>query len=369
MKAVLALEDGTVVYGVGFGAEKKGLGEIVFNTSMTGYVESLTDPSYNGQILMSTYPLIGNYNVHPEWFESDRVWVEGFVTKELCEHPSHWKGIKTVDDLLKEFSVPGIAGVDTRALTLEIREQGAMKGGLVTYSDEEPDIEKLLERVRKQPDISEQDLVRKTTCEGMKSFDVGDKLKVVLIDLGAKMSTIKNMLKRGVSILVVPAATSADRIEELEPDGIVLSNGPGNPMIATYVRETAEKLMEKYPTLGIGLGGSVLALAGGARTFKLKFGHRGNQPIKDLRTGKVHITSQNHGFTIDGESLRDTGFEIARINCNDRTVEGIDHEELPIFAVDFYPAWDTEFILDDFVKLLKIRVKGCRSGQTSKKCL
>ena len=358
-KAILVLEDGTAVRGVGFGAETEAFGEVVFSTGMTGYVESLTDPSYNGHILMPTYPLIGNYNVHPEWFESDKVWVEGFVVKELCRHPSHWRGIKTVDEFLKEFDVPGIAGVDTRALTIKIRSYGTLKGGLVTYEDVEPDVEELLEKVRKQPSVSEKDLVSETTRKEITSFEGKGKSKVVLIDCGVKMNIVRSLLNRGVSVIAVPAKTGAAQIEALDPDGILISNGPGDPAVVTYVHKTVKQLMEKYPMMGICYGNQILALAAGAKTFKLKFGHRGgNQPVKDLQTGKVHITSQNHGFAIDPDSLPGTGFRVTKVNCNDGTVEGIDHEELPIFSVQYHPEdspgpWDNQYLLDRFVGMLR----------------
>jgi carbamoyl-phosphate synthase small subunit len=358
-KAILAIEDGTVVKGIGFGAERESLGELVFSTAMTGYPESLTDPSFNGQILMSTYPLIGNYNVHPEWFESDRVWVEGFVVKELCEHPSHWKGIKTVDELLEEFDVPGIMGVDTRALTIKIREHGTMKSGLVTYEGREPDVEEFLERVRKQPSISERDLVAETTRKEITHFNADGKFRVVLIDCGVKRNIVRSLLRRGVSVIAVPARASAGQIEELEPDGIVISNAPGDPAVVTYVHRTIKQLMEKYPMMGICAGNQFLALAAGARTFKLKFGHRGgNQPVKDLQTGRVYITSQNHSFAIDPESLEGTGFEVTKINCNDGTVEGIDHKELPIFSVQYHPEdspgpWDNQYLFDRFIRMIE----------------
>lgn len=354
--AALILEDGTVLKGVGFGAKGEGSGEIVFNTSMSSYVEPLTDPSYNGQILMSTYPLIGNCNVHPEWFESDRVWVEGFIVREMCEHPSHWKGIKTVDELLREFEVPGIAEVDTRALAIKIRKYGTMKGKLVHYDGVELDIEELLEEVRKQPGISGQDLVSETTRREITHLGENGEFKIVIIDCGVKMSIVRSLLKRKISVIAVPAKTSASQIEALDPDGIIVSNGPGDPAVLSYLHKTVKQLMEKYPMLGVSLGNQILALAAGGKTFKLKFGHRGgNQPVKDLKSGKVYITSQNHSFAIDAESLEGTGFEVINTNCNDGTVEGIGHKELPIFSVEYFPAWDTEHILDDFVKLLKTR--------------
>jgi len=353
-KAMLVLEDGTVIYGTGFGAEKEALGEVVFNTSMCGYVESLTDPSYNGQILMLTYPLIGNYKVHPDWFESDRIWAEGLIVREVCENPSHWKGTQTLDDFLKEFNIPGIMGLDTRALTIKIRECGVMKGIIVTYTGENPSATELLKKIRKQLSISELDLVSETTCKQVGEFDGAGKLKVVLIDCGVKRSIIRSLLKRGVSVACVPASTTSKEIKSLDSNGIVISNGPGDPAIVSHVRTTVRELSSHYPMMGIGLGHQILALASGAKTFKLKFGHRGsNQPVKDLETSKVRITSQNHGFAVDADSLEGTGFQITKVNCNDFTVEGMKHVELPIISVQYYPEWDNQYLFDKFVEMLK----------------
>ena len=308
---------------------------------------------------MSTYPLIGNYNIHPEWFESERVWVEGFAIRELCPYPSHWRGKQTIDEFLKEFDIPAIQGIDTRALTIKLRSYGTMKCGLVTYEGREPDITELLEKVKKQPSTSEQDLVSECMRRRVSHFGDGGRFKVILIDCGVKMNIIRSLLRRGISVTVVPATTDEKHIEALEPDGIVVSNGPGDPAVITYVHETVKRLMEKYPLMGICLGSQIFALAAGARTYKLKFGHRGaNQPVKDLQTGKVYITSQNHGFAIEAESLQGTGFKITKINCNDGTVEGIDHEELPIFSVQYHPEdspgpWDNQYLFDRFVKMLE----------------
>jgi len=355
-KAVLVLEDGTVIYGTGFGAEKEASGEVVFNTSMGGYVESLTDPSYNGQILMLTYPLIGNYKVHPDWFESDRIWAEGLIVREVCEKPSHWKGIQTLDEFLKEFNIPGMMDVDTRSLTIKIREHGVMKGTIVTYTGENPSAAKLLKKVKKQLSVSELDIVGETTCEQVGEFEGDGKLKVVLIDCGVKRSIIRSLLKRGVSVTCVPAGTTSKEIKSLEPNGIVISNGPGDPAILSHVRETVRNLLPQYPMMGISLGHQILALASGAKTFKLKFGHRGsNQPVKDLGTGKVYITSQNHGFAVVAESLEGTGFQITKVNCNDQTVEGMNHVELPIISVQYYPEWDNQYLFDKFVEMLECR--------------
>ncbi len=354
--ATLVLEDGTIVQGEGFGAEKEVFGEVVFNTSMTGYQEALTDPSYKGQILLLTYPLIGNYGVNDEDFESNRIQVEGFVVKEACPNPSHRISKKTIDEFLKEHDIPGISGVDTRALTIKIRKYGTMKGALAT-SSKEIDAEDLLERARKQKDISELDLVSLVTCKQAKKYGNGE--RVVLIDCGYKASILKNLLKRNLEVIVVPAFYDYEKILELEPRGIMVSNGPGDPKRASYVIETLKKLInEEIPIFGICLGNQLLALAFGADTYKLKFGHRGsNQPVKDLKTGKTYITSQNHGFAVSEESLPDF-LEVSHINLNDNTVEGIRHKELPIFSVQYHPEAnpgprDSEYLFDEFVKLIR----------------
>lgn len=359
-KAVLALEDGTIVQGWGFGACGKAIGEVVFNTSMTGYTEVLTNPSYNGQILVLTYPLIGNYKVHPEWMESHRIWAEGLIVREVCERPSHWKGEKTIDEFLREFGVPGMFGVDTRALTAKIRKHGVMKGILVTYTGEEPNIDELLGEVRKQPSISEIDLVAETTRDEIVRFGNKDDPKVALIDCGVKLNIIRSLLKRGLSVIAVPANTPADEIRDFHPEGIVVSNGPGDPAVVGYVRDTVGDLLPDYPTVGIGLGHQIIALACGARTCKLKFGHRGaNQPVKDLETGRVHITSQNHGFVVDADSLDGTGLEVNKINCNDGTVEGISHPELQLLSVQYHPEDSPDpyghYLFDRFARMVRGR--------------
>jgi carbamoyl-phosphate synthase small subunit len=357
MKATLVLEDGTVVEGLGIGAEKEVYGEVVFNTSMCGYQEALTDPSYKGQILMFTYPLVGNYGINKENFESDGIKAEGFVVKEACPLPSHRAAGKTLDAFLKENDTPGIAGVDTRALTIKIRKYGTMKGALKT-SRKRIDADELLEKARKQRDISELDLVREVTSREIRRYK-GKGDKVVLLDCGMKLSILRNLLKRGLDVTVVPATTPAEEILALDPRGVVISNGPGDPMRAGYAIETARELMEEKPTFGICLGHQILALAAGAKTFKLKFGHRGaNQPVKDTETGKVYITSQNHGYAVDVASLEATGFRLSHINLNDGTAEGLRHEELPVFSVQYHPEAnpgpkDNEYLFDEFVRLMR----------------
>jgi carbamoyl-phosphate synthase small subunit len=357
MHATLVLEDGTIVEGSGFGAEKEVFGEVVFNTSMCGYQEALTDPSYNGQILMLTYPMVGNYGVNPQDFESDGIKAEGFAVREDCHIPSHRISEKTIHDFLKEEGVPGISGIDTRALTIKIRKFGTMKGGLKT-SKEAIDGEELLERAKKQKDISELDLVSEVTCREVKRYE-GRGRHVVLIDCGLKLSILRYLLKRGLAVTVVPAFTKSREILDLGPEGVVVSNGPGDPVQAPYVIETVKELLEEKPLFGICLGHQLLALAAGARTYKLKFGHRGsNQPVKDLKTGRIYITSQNHGFAVEAGALDGTGFEVSHINLNDNTVEGMRHSELPIFSVQYHPEahpgpHDNEYLFDEFLEMMK----------------
>lgn len=357
MHACIVLEDGTIVEGEGFGAEKEVLGEVVFNTSMAGYQEALTDPSYKGQILILTYPLVGNYGINSKDYESDRIKVEGFAVREFCQFPSHRKGEKTIDQFLKENDKPGIAGIDTRALTIKIREHGTMKGALKT-SKEEIDPEELLLKAKEQPDISELDLVKLVTSPKIKRYEKKSKTEIVLIDCGMKLSILRNLLSRDANVTVVPATVSSKEILDLEPDGIMVTNGPGDPLMAGYVVNTLKDLLEELPISGICFGNQLLALAAGGKTYKLKFGHRGsNQPVKDLATGRVYITSQNHGFAVDKQSLEGTGFEVSHINPNDNSVEGMKHKELPIFTVQYHPEahpgpWDSDYLFDQFLKMV-----------------
>ncbi|MEM1579367.1 MAG: glutamine-hydrolyzing carbamoyl-phosphate synthase small subunit [Archaeoglobaceae archaeon] len=354
MKAALALEDGTYVEGKAFGAEKTALGEIVFCTSMTGYVEALTDPSYKGQILMMTYPLIGNYGVCREDFESDGVKVEGFVVRELCRKPSNFRSDMSVEELLKSYEIVGIEGVDTRMLTKKIRIYGSMKAAIGIGIEKE----KLIKMARDQPFISDVDLVDKVCVKNPKRIDVDGKFEVVLIDCGVKMSIVRQLLKREINVTLVPYNFPAENIFEMNPDGVFVSNGPGDPARVKETIETIRQIAGKIPIAGICLGHQLTALAFKAKTFKLKFGHHGsNQPTKDLETGRVFISSQNHNFAVDEKTLsRD--FEVTQINLNDRTVEGLRHKELPIITVQYHPEagpgpHDTYFFFDNFVKLLK----------------
>jgi carbamoyl-phosphate synthase small subunit len=360
MKAALALEDGTIVEGCGFGAAGLVQGELVFNTSMTGYVEALTDPSYAGQILMMTYPLVGNYGVCSEDYESDKIQVRGFVVKNLCRKPSNWRNEKSLDQFLIESGVPGIEGIDTRMLTLKARVHGTMKAALAAFVEEEmPGREELVELARRQPHISEVDLVDKVCVEEPKSIDVGGKYDAVIIDCGVKNSIITQLKLRGVNLHVLPYDTPSERVMEYDPDAVFISNGPGDPSRVTPTIRTIRNLVGNVPIAGICLGLQLTSLALGGNTFKLKFGHRGsNQPVKDLETGRIFISTQNHGFAVNSESLGDTGLELTQKNLNDMTVEGIRHKEMSLMAVQYHPEagpgpHDTYFFFDRFIKMLE----------------
>jgi carbamoyl-phosphate synthase small subunit len=367
-EAILVLEDKTVVKGVGFGAITKVTGEVVFNTGMVGYTEAITDPSYNGQILMQTYPLIGNYGVSPNDFESDSPKIEGYVIHELCHEPSHYTSFITLDEWLEQSGIPGIERVDTRMLTKIIRIYGVMLGILQVYErGDTPSIEDLLEEAENIPDPNRTDLVIEVATKEVRRYDVEGEFEVVLIDCGVKRSIIDGLLDRRANIWQVPPKMSADDILTLNPDGILLSNGPGDPKMVPYVIETVQELIEVgIPIMGICLGNQILALASGGDTYKLKFGHRGqNHPVIDFKTNRCYITSQNHGYAIKPESLEGTGLKITHINANDKTVEGIAHESKPIFAIQFHPEaspgpLDNLYLFDQFIKNMK-RYKQCHS--------
>ena len=297
--AKLALEDGTILKGEAFGYETTKTGEVVFSTGMVGYVESLTDPSFKGQILMSTYPLEGNYGVKEEWYQSDKIQADGYIVREVCRNVSNFSSQKTLDDFLKEFEIPGISGIDTRHLTLKIREEGSMKGAISTedISDEE-----LLKLAREQPSIVDRDLVPLVSTDEIKIFNEDAEKKVALIDCGVKKNILNGFLNRDVGVILYPYDTDYKTILDYEPDGLMITSGPGNPERVVEVIDTMQKLANRLPICGICMGQQLIARSFGAKSYKMKFGHRGaNQPVKDLETGKVVITSQNHGFTIDKE--------------------------------------------------------------------
>ncbi len=357
MKALLALEDGTVFDGNTFAGEGEVSGEVVFNTAMTGYQEILTDPSYNGQIVTMTYPLIGNYGVNPEDIESGGIHAEGFVVREYEPIPSNWRSQQTLADYLNEHGIIGIQGVDTRALTRRIRLAGAMKG-VISTGDLDP--ASLIKKTKAAPGLVGRDLVKEVTCQ--KPYQWAQKksgrFHVVALDCGMKFNMARSLAQRGCSVTVVPAHSSTEEIRAMNPDGILLSNGPGDPEPISYAVDTIKRLIGHYPIFGICLGHQLLGLALGGKTFKLKFGHRGaNHPVKNLVTGKVEITSQNHGFCVDIDSIKNPQVEITHINLNDQTLEGMRHRTLPVFSVQYHPEaspgpHDSGYLFDEFVELM-----------------
>ncbi len=337
MYAVLALADGTVMEGTGFGAEGRAEGEVVFNTSLVGYEESITDPSYKGQILTFTYPLIGNYGVRAELFESDRTQVEGLVVRELCDYPQHRGSAQSLEPFLKEHGIPGIAGVDTRALTRRIRVHGVINGALwVSRSPIDPD--QVLKAAQAREDISSYDLVaRVSTSEPVTYGESGEK-SLALIDCGVKHSIIRSLLKRDINVHLFPYTVRPEEVEKSGVQGILVTNGPGDPQRVESAVHLVRELHREYPVFGICLGHQIISLALGGNTYKLKFGHRGtNQPVKDLTSGKTFITSQNHGFAVDRDSLEGTGLRVTHVNLNDDSVEGVEHESMPIFGFQAHP--------------------------------
>jgi carbamoyl-phosphate synthase small subunit len=366
-KAVLVLEDGSHFFGHGFGAVKKVSGEIVFSTSMVGYPEALTDPSYKGQILTLTYPLVGNYGVPPydlelgipRYFESESIKVTGLVIHELCKKPYHWASTKTLEEWLKNENVPGIYGIDTRKLTKKLRVKGVMLGILqVCEEGEEPNLEKLLKEVDTVPDPKLRDLVGEVTVKEPVHHEVGGNKVAALIDCGAKYNIVRSLLKRGINVVRVPYNFSAKEILEYDPTCVVISNGPGDPKKCAKIIECVRELVEEdVPVMGVCLGVQILALAMGGDTLKLKYGHRSqNQPVLNLETGRCYITTQNHGYAVNSNSLKGTNLDVLFLNANDKTVEGIKHKSKPALALQWHPEaapgpYDTEFLFDEFLKL------------------
>ena len=351
MKAALVLQDGTILHGEGFGAAAISQGELVFNTSMTGYQEALTDPSYAGQILLMTNPLIGNYGINEKDFESKKAQVAGFAVRHLSPDHYHCEATTTVSDFLKDYGVPGITGIDTRFLVRKIRTRGVMPALLTTYTGELD-----LNRLKVDFDYSAVNFVEKVTTRKPQVFGKGEK-RVVLVDYGVKKGIIDGLIARDMEVVVVPSFATAEEIKSHEPDGILLSNGPGDPAILTKAHDTIRRL-SNYPMFGICLGHQLLAHAFGGRTFKMKFGHRGsNHPVLDRKSNRVAITTQNHGFAVDPESLPEE-FEIIHLNLNDKTVEGMRHREKRIFSVQYHPEanpgpHDSKHLFDRFVSLLE----------------
>ncbi|MCI3920715.1 glutamine-hydrolyzing carbamoyl-phosphate synthase small subunit [Paenibacillus sp. TRM 82003] len=353
MLAKLYLEDGTLFVGESFGGEGRSVGEVVFNTGITGYQEVLSDPSYCGQIVTMTYPLIGNYGIARDDFEAVRPFVHGFVVRRHEDVPSNWRAQYNLGDLLKEYGIVGISGIDTRMLTRKIRNYGTMKGVIATG---DVSVEELKERLNASELLRDQ-VARVSTKSVYNS--PGKEQRIVLMDFGSKSGIMRDLTRRGCDVVVVPHDATVDEILRLRPDGVLLSNGPGDPKDVPHAVETVKKLLGTLPLFGICLGHQLFALACGADTEKLKFGHRGsNHPVKDLESGRCYITSQNHGYTVRKESLIGTDLIVTHINNNDESIEGLKHASHPAFSVQYHPEaspgpFDSSYLFDDFLEMVR----------------
>ncbi len=353
MKAFLLLEDGTVFEGNSFGMEGRVVGEVVFNTGMTGYQEVLTDPSYCGQIVCMTYPLIGNYGVNFDDIESLKPQVKGFIVRELCKTPSNWRSIESLNEYLKRNEIIGLEGIDTRALTIILRDKGTMKGTIVTGET----LDQVEEKIAEIKNYTISNPVLQVTTPELKHYS-GEGYRIALMDYGLKKNIVRSLQKRGCEVYVFPCTTTAEEVLAVEPDGIMLSNGPGDPKDCQFQIENIQKLIGTKPIFGICLGHQLTALANGANTEKLKYGHRGcNHPVKDIEKDMTYITSQNHGYTIVKESLDPEIMTISHINMNDGTIEGLKYKHAPLFTVQFHPEaspgpGDTAYLFDEFIKMI-----------------
>ena len=356
-RAFLALEDGSIYEGCAFGIEDTTYGEVVFNTSMTGYQEMLTDPSYAGQILVLTYPLIGNYGVNEADFESKRIQVRGLIVREYCSMPSHWQSTNTLDKFLKANGIPGLAGIDTRALTRRLRFGGVTMG--ILSSELKP--QDAIEELRHLPHYDFTDFVNEVSTKDIYRWQTpadNHSYHIVVIDCGLKYNILRILNRLDCSTTVVPSTTEAKDILSWNPDGILLSPGPGDPARLSHLAQTVKQLLGKKPIMGICLGHQLIARALGAKTFKLKFGHRGgNHPVRDLNTGRIHITAQNHGYAVDPGSLG-SSLEVTHINLNDGTVEGVRHRELPVFGIQYHSEgspgpMDNTHLFERFVEMVR----------------
>jgi carbamoyl-phosphate synthase small subunit len=382
MKAILALADGRWFEGQAFGAQGEAAGEVVFNTSMTGYQEILTDPSYEGQLVAMTYPQIGNVGVNAEDVESQRPYVKGFIVKDYTARPSNWRAAEPLHEYMKRYGIVGIQGIDTRSLVRHLRDHGSQEGIISTVVATSADA---IAKAKQAPGLLGRDLVKNVTCltpygwdEGSWRLGAGYKTRqaaslrrrgknaasfqspafsVVAYDFGVKYNILRNLAESGCRVTVVPASMPAADVLAMNPDGIFLSNGPGDPDAVPYAKENVQKLIGRKPVFGICLGHQIMGLALGGKTFKLKFGHHGgNQPVMDLTTRKVEITSQNHGFAVDADSLKGA-VEVTHLNLNDNTVEGLAHRDLPIFSVQYHPEsspgpHDAHYLFDRFIELM-----------------
>ncbi len=368
MKAVLALADGQVYVGRSFGSEGEAVGEVVFNTSMTGYQEILTDPSYEGQMVAMTYPEIGNVGVNPEDVESRKPFVKGFIVKEYSPVPSNWRATQSLHQYMKDHGIVGIQGIDTRSLVRHLRDRGAQEGIISTVQQSH---EEIIAKAERSPGLLGRDLVKEVTCQETYGWNEGkwelgkgyqpkgqSDYSVVAYDYGIKFNILRGLVESGCDVKVVPAWTPAEDVLAENPDGIFLSNGPGDPDAVPYGKEIVQRLVDKKPIFGICLGHQILGLALGGKTYKLKFGHHGgNQPVMDLTTKKVEITTQNHGFAVDADSLKGS-VVVTHLNLNDRTVEGLAHRELPIFSVQYHPEsspgpHDAHYLFRRFVEMME----------------
>ena len=352
MERLLVLEDGTIYRGFAFGSDIFRIGELVFNTSMTGYQEIITDNSYCGQIITMTYPLIGNYGINGDDNESLEPALFGLAVRDYCPEPNNWRSRETLDQYLKQKSIPGIYGIDTRALTLKIREAGTMKAAMAAA---DADTDTLVSQLRSADYLHDQ-VKRVSTARPFPVPNRGH--KVVLMDFGEKLGIIRELSKRNCDLIVVPWNTDAEQIMEYRPNGVMLSNGPGDPADIPEAIDTVRRLLGQVSIFGICLGHQLISLACGARTFKLKFGHRGsNHPVKNLSTGRVEITAQNHGYSVDIGSLAGTGLEVTHESLNDKTCEGVRHQEFPVFSVQYHPEassgpHDSNYLFDEFIALM-----------------
>ncbi|MDX8364998.1 carbamoyl phosphate synthase small subunit [Cytobacillus sp. IB215665] len=353
MKRQLILEDGTVFVGKAFGSEKDTVGEVVFNTGMTGYQEILSDPSYCGQIVTLTYPLIGNYGINRDDFESITPAINGFIVKEFSEHPSNWRNQYTINEYFKAQNIPGIAGIDTRKLTRIIRHHGALKGAICSM---DVDVAEMIKHLSSTTLPTNQ--VEKVSTKSPYPSP-GRGYKVVLVDYGMKHGILRELNNRNCDVIVVPYNVTAEEILRLSPDGVMLSNGPGDPMDVPEAIDMINGIIGKVPLFGICLGHQLFALACGASTEKMKFGHRGsNHPVKNLETGKVDITSQNHGYTVNEQSISSTKLNVTHIALNDGTIEGLAHQDYPAFTVQYHPEAspgpeDANGLFDEFMSLIE----------------